>query len=93
VAIIFDGFFYVDDSYGYNCLFFSHWLLCKKRKASQRGSEILTGLNREQLQKDVMEVVQRHLNDVQARSPQFQVRQDGDVSMFEMQVEIVPRKR
>mmetsp|Transcript_2272 Transcript_2272/g.3114 ORF Transcript_2272/g.3114 Transcript_2272/m.3114 type:complete len:102 (-) Transcript_2272:321-626(-) len=61
--------------------------------ASQRGSEILTGLNREQLQKDVMEVVQRHLNDVQARSPQFQVRQDGDVSMFEMQVEIVPRKR
>ena len=53
----------------------------------------MTGLNREQLQKDVMEVVQRHLNDVQARSPQFQVRQDGDVSMFEMQVEIVPRKR
>ena len=60
--------------------------------AAQRGSDILEGVDREQLQRDVMEVVQRHLKQARTRSPQFQMTQTGEVSLFEMQVEIVPKR-
>ena len=36
--------------------------------AAQRGSDILEGVDREQLQRDVMEVVQKHLRQAKTRS-------------------------
>ena len=64
--------------------------------ASQRGSDILEGLDHETLQREVMEVVQRHLNEARratsAKTPNFNMRQDGDINLFEMQVELVPRR-
>lgn len=56
--------------------------------ASQRGSDVLAGVDTEKLQREVMEIVKRHIHVAENRSPQFQVKQEGDVSLFEMQVEL-----
>ena len=90
--------------------------------ASQRGSELLEGVDMEKLQKDVLEVVQvsvwlrtflsiatfdcpayqsasslalaiqKHINIAQNRPVNFNVNSEGDVSLFEMQVELMARK-
>mmetsp|Transcript_12623 Transcript_12623/g.18420 ORF Transcript_12623/g.18420 Transcript_12623/m.18420 type:complete len:114 (+) Transcript_12623:212-553(+) len=57
--------------------------------ASQRGSELLEGVDMELLQRDVMEVVQRHIKLAKKSKPaNFQVRSEGEVSLFEMSVEL-----
>jgi len=57
--------------------------------ASQRGSELLDGVDMTRLQQDVLSVVQRHIRAVaQDRPVQFQVKKDGEVDLFEMQVEL-----
>mmetsp|Transcript_9063 Transcript_9063/g.12551 ORF Transcript_9063/g.12551 Transcript_9063/m.12551 type:complete len:108 (-) Transcript_9063:26-349(-) len=56
--------------------------------ASQRGSELLEGVDMEALQRDVLEVVQKHIQVAKKRPANFQVRSEGDVSLFEMSVEL-----
>mmetsp|Transcript_14822 Transcript_14822/g.20928 ORF Transcript_14822/g.20928 Transcript_14822/m.20928 type:complete len:108 (+) Transcript_14822:190-513(+) len=56
--------------------------------ASQRGSELLAGVDMEALQKDVMIVVQKHIEIAKNRPAHFQVNSQGDTSIFEMSVEL-----
>lgn len=56
--------------------------------ASQRGSDLLTGVDMEALQRDVMEVVQKHIRAAKANSASFNVKSEGDVNLFEMSVEL-----
>jgi cell division topological specificity factor MinE len=57
--------------------------------ASQRGSELLDGVDMDALQNDVLDVVKRHIAGVAQHSPvNCQVKNDGDVNLFEMSVEI-----
>jgi len=56
--------------------------------ASQRGSELLTGVDMDKLQDDVLNVVKRHIEVAQNSPINCQVRNEGDVNLFEMSVEI-----
>eukprot|EP00956_Cyclotella_meneghiniana_P000754 scaffold816_cov43-Cyclotella_meneghiniana.AAC.4 len=56
--------------------------------ASQRGSDLLDGVDMEALQKDVMDVVQKHIRAAQARTASFNVKNEGDINLFEMSVEL-----
>jgi cell division topological specificity factor MinE len=56
--------------------------------ASQRGSELLAGVDMDALQKDVLEVVKRHIDVAQNSPVNCQVKNEGDVNLFEMSVEI-----
>lgn len=56
--------------------------------ASQRGSELLSSINMDLLQKDVLEVVQKHLKVIENSPVNCNVKHDGDVNLFEMSVEI-----
>jgi len=58
--------------------------------ASQRGSELLAGVNMDALQKDVLDVVRRHIAGVAETGSAVQcvVKNEGDVKLFEMSVEI-----
>eukprot|EP00567_Pseudictyota_dubia_P005437 CAMPEP_0197438382 /NCGR_PEP_ID=MMETSP1175-20131217/5400_1 /TAXON_ID=1003142 /ORGANISM="Triceratium dubium, Strain CCMP147" /LENGTH=115 /DNA_ID=CAMNT_0042968101 /DNA_START=221 /DNA_END=568 /DNA_ORIENTATION=+ len=56
--------------------------------ASQRGSELLAGVDMEALQKDVLAVVERHIQVAQNRPVNFNVKNEGDVNLFEMSVEL-----
>eukprot|EP00970_Alexandrium_tamarense_P009247 scaffold1831_cov198-Alexandrium_tamarense.AAC.9 len=56
--------------------------------AAQRGSDLLDGVDVEALQRELMEVVQRHITAAKARSASFNVKSEGDVSLFEMSVEL-----
>lgn len=56
--------------------------------ASQRGSELLAGVDMDELQKDVLGVVKRHIAVAQNSPINCQVKNDGDVNLFEMSVEI-----
>ncbi len=57
--------------------------------ASQRGSELLDGVDMDALQKDVLDVVKRHIAGVAQNSPvNCQVKNEGEVNLFEMSVEI-----
>ena len=57
--------------------------------ASQRGSELLQGVDMEALQKDVLEVVKKHIDIVKDTKPvQVKVNSDRDISLMEMCVEL-----
>mmetsp|Transcript_37562 Transcript_37562/g.67655 ORF Transcript_37562/g.67655 Transcript_37562/m.67655 type:complete len:108 (+) Transcript_37562:218-541(+) len=56
--------------------------------AAQRGTQLLEGVDMEALQRDVMEVVQKHVRAAKARTASFNVKTDGDCQMFEMSVEL-----
>mmetsp|Transcript_14773 Transcript_14773/g.43144 ORF Transcript_14773/g.43144 Transcript_14773/m.43144 type:complete len:109 (-) Transcript_14773:475-801(-) len=56
--------------------------------ASQRGSELLAGVDMEALQKDVLAVVERHIQISQNRPVNFNVKNEGEVNLFEMSVEL-----
>jgi len=56
--------------------------------ASQRGSELLQGVDMDALQKDVLEVVQRHIKVAQDSPINCQVKNEGNINLFEMSVEI-----
>eukprot|EP00551_Chaetoceros_affinis_P001740 CAMPEP_0203652770 /NCGR_PEP_ID=MMETSP0088-20131115/30883_1 /ASSEMBLY_ACC=CAM_ASM_001087 /TAXON_ID=426623 /ORGANISM="Chaetoceros affinis, Strain CCMP159" /LENGTH=128 /DNA_ID=CAMNT_0050512425 /DNA_START=135 /DNA_END=521 /DNA_ORIENTATION=+ len=56
--------------------------------ASQRGSELLNGVDMDALQKDVLEVVKRHIAVAQNSPVNCQVKNEGEVNLFEMSVEI-----
>ncbi|KAL3794199.1 hypothetical protein HJC23_012906 [Cyclotella cryptica] len=56
--------------------------------AAQRGSNLLEGVDMEALQKDVMEVVQKHIRAAKARTASFNVKSEGEINLFEMSVEL-----
>lgn len=56
--------------------------------ASQRGSELLAGVDMEALQKDVLAVVERHIQVARNRPVNFNVKNEGEVNLFEMSVEL-----
>mmetsp|Transcript_2739 Transcript_2739/g.5902 ORF Transcript_2739/g.5902 Transcript_2739/m.5902 type:complete len:106 (-) Transcript_2739:432-749(-) len=56
--------------------------------ASQRGSELLAGVDMEALQKDVLAVVEKHVQIAQNRAVNFNVKNEGEVNLFEMSVEL-----
>uniref|UniRef100_A0A7S2S877 Cell division topological specificity factor n=1 Tax=Eucampia antarctica TaxID=49252 RepID=A0A7S2S877_9STRA len=56
--------------------------------ASQRGSEMLVGVDMKLLQQDVLEVVQRHISVSKNRPVNFQIKNEGEVDLFEMTVEL-----
>jgi len=56
--------------------------------ASQRGSELLAGVDMDKLQDDVLNVVKRHIEVAQNSPINCQVRVEGDVNLFEVSVEI-----
>lgn len=56
--------------------------------ASQRGSELLAGVDMEALQRDVLEVVQKHIQVAKNKPVQCQVNSEGQVNLFEMAVEL-----
>mmetsp|Transcript_6291 Transcript_6291/g.9137 ORF Transcript_6291/g.9137 Transcript_6291/m.9137 type:complete len:108 (+) Transcript_6291:257-580(+) len=56
--------------------------------ASQRGSELMDGVDMDALQQDVLEVVQRHIQIARNRPVNCQVKNEGDVNLFEMSVEL-----
>jgi len=56
--------------------------------AAQRGSDLLAGVDMEALQRDVMEVVQKHIRAAKARTANFSVKNEGDINLFEMSVEL-----
>mmetsp|Transcript_14936 Transcript_14936/g.21876 ORF Transcript_14936/g.21876 Transcript_14936/m.21876 type:complete len:105 (+) Transcript_14936:114-428(+) len=56
--------------------------------ASQRGSELLAGVDMDHLQRDVLEVVKRHIQVAQNSPINCQVKNEGEVNLFEMSVEI-----
>lgn len=56
--------------------------------ASQRGSDLLDGVDMEALQKDVMDVVQKHIRAAKTRTASFNVKSEGEVNLFEMSVEL-----
>lgn len=56
--------------------------------AHQRGSNLLAGVNVQQLQSDVMKVVERHIAVAKNEPISFNIRNDGSVNLFEMQLQI-----
>lgn len=56
--------------------------------ASQRGSELLEGVNMEALQRDVLEVVTRHIQVAKNGPMQMNFNYEGQVNLFEMSVEL-----
>eukprot|EP00544_Gedaniella_sp_CCMP2646_P007297 CAMPEP_0202489826 /NCGR_PEP_ID=MMETSP1361-20130828/7434_1 /ASSEMBLY_ACC=CAM_ASM_000849 /TAXON_ID=210615 /ORGANISM="Staurosira complex sp., Strain CCMP2646" /LENGTH=106 /DNA_ID=CAMNT_0049119625 /DNA_START=34 /DNA_END=354 /DNA_ORIENTATION=- len=56
--------------------------------ASQRGSELLQGVDMEALQKDVLEVVKKHIDIAKDKPVQVKVNSHRDVSLMEMCVEL-----
>ncbi|KAL7472932.1 hypothetical protein ACHAXS_013312 [Conticribra weissflogii] len=56
--------------------------------AAQRGSDLLAGVDMEALQRDVMDVVQKHIRAAKARTANFSVKNEGDINLFEMSVEL-----
>lgn len=56
--------------------------------ASQRGSELLQGVDMDAFQKDVMEVVKKHIDIAVHKPVQVQINSDGDISLMEMSVEL-----
>lgn len=57
--------------------------------ASQRGSELLEGVDMDALQRDVMQVVKKHIQSVKNEGPvQMSFNYEGEVSLFEMSVEL-----
>lgn len=56
--------------------------------ASQRGSELLDGVDMEALQRDVLKVVQKHISVAKNESMQMNLNSVGEVSLFEMSVEL-----
>mmetsp|Transcript_8446 Transcript_8446/g.14690 ORF Transcript_8446/g.14690 Transcript_8446/m.14690 type:complete len:109 (+) Transcript_8446:58-384(+) len=56
--------------------------------AAQRGTQLLEGVDMEALQRDVMEVVQKHVHAANARTASFNVKNEGECQMFEMSVEL-----
>jgi len=61
--------------------------------ASQRGSDLLAGVDMDRLQDDVLNVVKRHIEVAQNSPINCQVRNEGDVNLFEMSVEIEDASR
>mmetsp|Transcript_2175 Transcript_2175/g.3231 ORF Transcript_2175/g.3231 Transcript_2175/m.3231 type:complete len:109 (+) Transcript_2175:146-472(+) len=61
--------------------------------ASQRGSELLEGIDMEALQQDVFKVVQKHVTLAENRPIRMNVNNDGNVSLFEMSVELQSQPR
>mmetsp|Transcript_12269 Transcript_12269/g.17674 ORF Transcript_12269/g.17674 Transcript_12269/m.17674 type:complete len:110 (+) Transcript_12269:77-406(+) len=61
--------------------------------ASQRGSEILDNVDMAKFQNDVMEVVRKHIKLAKNEPVSFQVKQEGNVNLFEMQVELDEEKK
>ena len=59
--------------------------------ASQRGSSMLENVNMNKLQSDVMEIVRQHIKVAEGRPISFNIKQTGDVNLFEMQIEINER--
>ncbi|KAL3806614.1 hypothetical protein ACHAXA_004418, partial [Cyclostephanos tholiformis] len=57
--------------------------------AAQRGTHLLEGVDMEALQRDVMEVVQRHIRAAKASTASFNVKSEGDCQLFEMSVEMI----
>eukprot|EP00585_Thalassiosira_rotula_P012501 CAMPEP_0196132498 /NCGR_PEP_ID=MMETSP0910-20130528/2094_1 /TAXON_ID=49265 /ORGANISM="Thalassiosira rotula, Strain GSO102" /LENGTH=112 /DNA_ID=CAMNT_0041392113 /DNA_START=87 /DNA_END=425 /DNA_ORIENTATION=+ len=56
--------------------------------AAQRGTQMLEGVDMEALQRDVMEVVQKHVRAAKARTASFNVKNEGEHQLFEMSVEL-----
>jgi len=56
--------------------------------AHQRGSNLLAGVNVEQLQNDVMKVVEQHIQIAKNEPISFNIKQDGQVNLFEMCLQI-----
>ncbi|KAL7553143.1 hypothetical protein ACHAWF_017616 [Thalassiosira exigua] len=56
--------------------------------AAQRGTHLLEGVDMEALQRDVMEVVQKHIQAAKAKTASFNVKNEGDCQLFEMSVEL-----
>ena len=56
--------------------------------AHQRGSNLLAGVNVQQLQADVMKIVQQHISIAKNEPITFNIKQDGQVNLFEMQIQI-----
>ncbi|KAL7540424.1 hypothetical protein ACHAXR_010096, partial [Thalassiosira sp. AJA248-18] len=56
--------------------------------AAQRGTHLLEGVNMEALQRDVMEVVQKHVRAAKARTASFNIKNEGECQLFEMSVEL-----
>lgn len=56
--------------------------------ASQRGSELLQGVDMDALQQDVLKVVQKHIDIAKNKPVQVQVSSEGNVSLMEMCVEL-----
>lgn len=56
--------------------------------AAQRGTHLLEGVDMEALQRDVMDVVQKHLRAAKAQTASFNVKDEGDCQLFEMSVEL-----
>ncbi|CAB9524849.1 Septum formation topological specificity factor MinE [Seminavis robusta] len=61
--------------------------------ASQRGSELLEKVNMEDLQRDVLKVVERHIQIAKNRPVQFSVNAEGENQVFEMSVELAVARR
>mmetsp|Transcript_23384 Transcript_23384/g.35439 ORF Transcript_23384/g.35439 Transcript_23384/m.35439 type:complete len:99 (+) Transcript_23384:170-466(+) len=61
--------------------------------ASQRGSELLEGIDMETFQQDVFEVVQKHVSVAKNRPMRMNVNNDGDISLFELSVELDTQPR
>ncbi|GMI28365.1 hypothetical protein TrRE_jg11300, partial [Triparma retinervis] len=56
--------------------------------ASQRGSNMLQGVDMTRLQTDVMEIVKRHISVAEGKPVNFQVKSNGGTNLFEIQVEM-----
>eukprot|EP00549_Striatella_unipunctata_P003629 CAMPEP_0118707498 /NCGR_PEP_ID=MMETSP0800-20121206/21253_1 /TAXON_ID=210618 ORGANISM="Striatella unipunctata, Strain CCMP2910" /NCGR_SAMPLE_ID=MMETSP0800 /ASSEMBLY_ACC=CAM_ASM_000638 /LENGTH=109 /DNA_ID=CAMNT_0006610363 /DNA_START=39 /DNA_END=368 /DNA_ORIENTATION=+ len=56
--------------------------------ATQRGSELLAGVNMDALQTDVLDVVKKHVLIARDRPVNIQFRTEGEVSLMEMSVEL-----
>mmetsp|Transcript_21046 Transcript_21046/g.43902 ORF Transcript_21046/g.43902 Transcript_21046/m.43902 type:complete len:103 (+) Transcript_21046:134-442(+) len=56
--------------------------------ASQRGSNMLAGVDMTRLQSDVMEIVKRHISVAEGKPVNFQVKSNGNTNLFEIQVEM-----
>lgn len=60
--------------------------------ASQRGSELINDVDMDDLQRDVLQVVERHIKIAQNRPVNFTVSLEGDTHLFEMSVELASRE-
>jgi len=56
--------------------------------ASQRGSNMLAGVDMGRLQADVMDIVKRHISVAEGKPVNFQVKSNGSTNLFEIQVEM-----